>query len=106
MEYSLEMAHAINEHAAKTTELEQVLDKMYALSQQKYPIKKYNEYTEQYAATGEMQGYEDALRDSYEEMEHALDNLMSKVREGGEIPAEKMEALTRKIENFKSLLPI
>jgi hypothetical protein len=103
MEYELEIPEAVN-FVAEDSNLEVAKYKMSILADHKFPIWKYNEFSEQYMSVGE-QSYEDALRDAYEELEHALDYTISRVRDNREVSAERMKDLQSKIEDFKELLP-
>jgi hypothetical protein len=109
MEYQLDMPEAIDfiapeQNLETEPRLEMVLYQMSDLADRKFPIRKYNEFTEEYVTSGE-QSYEDALRDAYEELEHALDYIVSRIRDNSEISAERISALQLQVEYFKTLLP-
>jgi hypothetical protein len=103
MEYQLETPETTN-FVAEDTKFEMAKLKMSYLADQKFPIRKYNEFTEQFVVVGE-QAYEDALRDAYEELEHTLDIMISKVRDNLEVSADSLVDLQSKVEYFKELLP-
>ncbi len=104
MEYQYGMPEVTKDFAAESSHAETIKEKMSELAHQKFPVKKYNEYTDQFVTIGE-QMYEDALRDAYEELEHSLDAMISRIRDGLDISRQRMDDLQFKVNHFKTLLP-
>ncbi len=104
MEHQYGASEMAMDFVSEDTKLELTKQKMDTLAHQKFPVKKYNEYTEQFVTIGE-QVYEDALRDAYEDLEHDLDNMISKIRNGAGISNDRMAGLLDKVEHFKTFLP-
>lgn len=105
MEYHFGIPDSDVDFISEETKIQHTREKMNFLAEQKFPVRKYNEYSEQYITVGE-QAYEDALRDAYEEMEHLLDTMISRVRNGSVVSDERMVELQEKINHFTKLLPV